>query len=63
MTFNQAVDTLQARQPYGDKKVMSPAQVLELLQDDVVQMVERPGSWEGSNMAVVFQGHGISVEI
>jgi hypothetical protein len=32
--------------------------VLTMLAEDAGMMMSRPGSWEGSNMWTVFEGHG-----
>lgn len=33
--------------------------LVELLLQDVAMTMTRPGSWEGSNMIRVFEGHGL----
>lgn len=35
--------------------------LFEMLAEDLAMTVNRPGSWEASNMAQVFQSHGYSL--
>ena len=35
--------------------------LMTMLAEDAGMVVSRPGSWEGSNMAQVFQSHGYDV--
>lgn len=35
--------------------------MFEMLAEDVALTELRPGSWEGANMATVFQSHGYSI--
>ncbi len=58
MTFGQAVKELQLTHPDTDKPVTAKA-LIEILKEDVIQVVERPGSWEGSNMQQVLYCHGL----
>jgi hypothetical protein len=37
---------------------LTPEKLVKMLLDDVVQMMRRPGSWEGSNMQAVMSSHG-----
>lgn len=37
---------------------LSAKSLLEMLAEDLSMVYSRPGSWEGSNMADVLQGHG-----
>ena len=37
------------------------SKVLAMLAEDAAMVISRPGSWEGSNMAQVFQSHGYEV--
>ena len=61
MTFAQAVKILDMKEPFTDKQ-LTPEQVIEILKEDVVLAVERPGSWEGSNMLEVLSCHGFFIE-
>jgi len=57
MTFAEAVRELELKDP-STKKPVTSRELLEVLKDDVVLAVERPGSWEGSNMLNVLLCHG-----
>ena len=57
MTFEQAVKALAMTCPLTDEPVDGAA-LIETLKYDVVQAVERPGSWEGANMLQVLYCHG-----
>lgn len=57
MTFGQAVKALQMTYPGTDERLTAKA-LLEILKQDVIQVVERPGSWEGANMHQVLRCHG-----
>ncbi len=57
MTFEQAVKTLELTDPLTNDPV-TPKELSEILKNDVVLAVERPGSWEGSNMLDVLRCHG-----
>jgi len=57
MTFGQAVKELRLTYPGTDQRVTAKA-LLEILKEDVVLAVERPGSWEGANMHQVLRCHG-----
>ena len=57
MTFIEAVRELDLKSPMTDKPV-TPRELIDILKDDVVYAVTRPGSWEGSNMLTVLQSHG-----
>ncbi len=57
MSFGQAVKALELTWPGTDKPVTAKA-LLEILKEDVIQVIERPGSWEGSNMHQVLRCHG-----
>ena len=57
MTFEQAVKHLAMTQPFNKEPVDAKA-LIETLKDDVILAVDRPGSWEGSNMLQVLTCHG-----
>lgn len=57
MTFEQAVKQLELTHP-GTDEPLSAKDLIEILKDDVVLAVERPGSWEGANMHQVLISHG-----
>lgn len=57
MTFGQAVKELQLTYPGTNERVTAKA-LLEILKEDIILVVERPGSWEGSNMHEVLRCHG-----
>ncbi len=57
MTFEQAVKELELTRPFGTEPV-SAQELIDTLKEDVVLLVERPGSWEGSNMLHVLRCHG-----
>lgn len=56
-TFEEAVIRLGLSDPL-DGTPITPEKLLEVLKDDVVHVLERPGSWEGSNMEQVLICHG-----
>ena len=41
--------------------VLTVSTLLAMLAEDAAMVISRPGSWEGSNMAQVFQSHGYEV--
>jgi hypothetical protein len=57
MTFEQAVKELAMTYPFT-KEPVDAAALIETLKDDVILAVDRPGSWEGSNMLQVLTSHG-----
>ena len=57
MTFEQAVEALKLVKPFTSD-LLTADELLEILKDDVVLAVERPGSWEGANMLEVLVCHG-----
>ena len=57
MTFVEAVRALDLKDPFT-KAPITPRELIDVLKQDVVLAVERPGSWEGSNMLTVLQSHG-----
>ncbi len=57
MTFVEAVKELDLKHPMTDKPV-TPRELIDILKEDVMYAVTRPGSWEGSNMLTVLQCHG-----
>lgn len=61
MTFGQAVKALQLTHPGTGKPVTAKA-LIEILKEDVILAVERPGSWEGANMHRVLGSHGFWIE-
>lgn len=56
-TYRQAVKELGLTDPV-DGSPITPEKLLEVLKNDVVHVLERPGSWEGSNMEQVLISHG-----
>ncbi len=62
MTFVEAVKELDLKQPMTDKPV-TPRELIDILKQDVVYAVSRPGSWEGSNMLTVLQCHGFFLHL
>lgn len=40
---------------------LTVSKLLAMLAEDAAMVISRPGSWEGSNMAQVFQSHGYEV--
>ena len=40
------------------REPLTPEELINILKEDVVLAVERPGSWEGSNMLNVLRCHG-----
>ncbi len=58
MNFREAVKELELQDP-KNKQDITPDQLIEILKNDVVQALEKPGSWEGSNMRVVLESHGL----
>ncbi len=57
MTFIEAVRELDLKDPLTREPVR-PSELIRILKEDVVLSVERPGSWEGSNMLEVLTSHG-----
>jgi hypothetical protein len=57
MKYGEAVKVLQLTDP-ATKKPITAKELTTILKDDVVLAVERPGSWEGSNMLQVLTCHG-----
>ena len=57
MTFEEAVKVLCLTRPFT-KEPLTPEELTDVLKDDVVLAVKRPGSWEGANMRTVLQSHG-----
>ena len=49
MKYAEAVKALQLRDPMTQKPVTAK-ELTEVLKEDVVLCVTRPGSWEGANM-------------
>lgn len=60
MTFEQAVKALHLTKPFTDDHV-TPKELIAILKEDVVLAVDRPGSWEGSNMLTVLTAHGFFI--
>ncbi len=46
---------------YSSHGVLNAQSLLEMLTDDAAMVITRPGSWEGSNMALVLSSHGYEV--
>jgi hypothetical protein len=61
MTFVKAVKKLGLKHPITEEPV-TPRGLIDILKEDVVYAVTRPGSWEGSNMLTVLQSHGFFIE-
>ena len=61
MTFEEAVKALDLTWPLF-KGLVSPSELITVLQEDVVLAVQRPGSWEGANMLTVLQSHGFFID-
>jgi hypothetical protein len=40
---------------------LTVSKLLVMLAEDAAMVISRPGSWEGSNMAQVFQSHGYEI--
>ncbi len=57
MTFEEAVRKLELRHPLT-KESINANELLTILKEDVIYAVDRPGSWEGSNMLTVLESHG-----
>ena len=57
MKYTEAVKTLQLTDPIT-KKPVTAKELTEVSKEDIVLAVERPGSWEGSNMLQVLTCHG-----
>ncbi len=57
MTFEEAFKELELTDPWT-REPITPEELTNILKDDVVLAVERPGSWEGSNMLTVLRCHG-----
>lgn len=57
MTFEEAVKELDLRHPLTERPVL-PFELINVLKEDVVLAVERPGSWEGASMLEVLHRHG-----
>jgi hypothetical protein len=61
MTFEQAVKQLAMTHPFT-KEPVNAAALIEILKEDVILAVDRPGSWEGSNMLQVLTCHGFFIK-
>jgi hypothetical protein len=61
MTFAGAVKELGLKHPMTERPV-TPRELIDILKEDVVYAVVRPGSWEGSNMLTVLQSHGFLMD-
>ncbi len=57
MTFEEAFKELELTDPWT-REPITPEELIGILKDDVVLAIERPGSWEGSNMLDVLRSHG-----
>ena len=57
MMFTEAVKALDLKEPFTDKPI-SPEELIDILKEDVVYALKRPGSWEGANMIDVLVSHG-----
>lgn len=57
MTYTKAVKTLRLKDPITQKPVTAK-ELTDVLKEDVVLAVTRPGSWEGANMLQVLSCHG-----
>ena len=57
MKYGEAVKALQLTDPIT-KKPVTAKELTEVLKEDIVLAVKRPGSWEGSNMLQVLICHG-----
>jgi hypothetical protein len=57
MKYEDAVKALSLKDPFT-KEPIAPCELIDILKEDVVLSVERPGSWEGANMLIVLQSHG-----
>ncbi len=57
-TFCNAIKELGLSYPEMDDP-MSPEELINLLKEDVVMVLERPGSWEGSKMRALLAAHGL----
>ncbi len=57
MKYEDAVKALGLKDPFT-KEPIAPCELINILKEDVVLAVKRPGSWEGANMLVVLQSHG-----
>jgi hypothetical protein len=61
MNFEEAVKELQLTDPIT-RKPITAKELIDILKEDVVYAVERPGSWEGANMLEVLTCHGFLLE-
>ncbi len=55
--YQEAVKKLNLKRPFTEKPI-SPEELIEILKQDVVLAVQRPGSWEGSDMLQLLHSHG-----
>ncbi len=60
MKYGEAVKALQLTDPITEKPVTAK-ELTDILKEDVVLVVERPGSWEGANMLQVLTCHGFYI--
>lgn len=60
MTFEEAVREFALKAPITRRSI-SAQELLSILKEDVILAVERPGSWEGSNMLTVLESHGFFI--
>ena len=61
MTFAGAIKELGLKHPMTERLV-TPRELIDILKEDVVYCIARPGSWEGSNMLAVLQCHGFFMD-
>ena len=61
MKYTEAVKALQLTDPVT-KKPITAKELTIILKEDVALAMERPGSWEGSNMLQVLVCHGFLCE-
>ena len=57
----RCIDEHNRRDGFTSHGVLTVSALLAMLAEDAGMVISRPGSWEGSNMAQVFQSHGYDV--
>lgn len=57
----RCTDEHKRRDSFTSHGVLTVSTLISMLAEDAAMIISRPGSWEGSNMAQVFQSHGYDV--
>jgi hypothetical protein len=61
MLAAHCTDANKSTEGFTSHGALTVSKLLSMLAEDAGMVISRPGSWEGSNMAQVFQSHGYEV--